>query len=162
MSSPKKSSADEFYNLIVELLSKLRFISQYSKTKKINTRNMAMSDDCFLTNCRRWWDGEKRESALQFFDDTVKEALMLIEYCLQKEEVSERDSSKKIHKKIADIIFEALKDVKNSYSELCKNDTYKSDTMFISRVEASQKILDVKMETLGSQLHSLREGIKAY
>lgn len=115
---------------IIELSSKLRFISKIGPNEKVDVSGNYISPDNYRTKFIRtiFHRSEDRWKTLTFIDHTFDDAVAVL-----------NSDHKYRH-----IILENLKNIKPGLLNL--KDTYSTDTFFESRIETLIDILDKKLE----------------
>ena len=121
---------------VFEILARLRFIGKTQKGQRINVSTMNHEDESMYTSTYRTLitRDESREKSLRFFKETVEEALRIV----QRRLISERDYDHRI----AHTILYNIREAKKGIQEMIRGETYRQDTMFVSKVEAYLVLLD--------------------
>ena len=128
---------------VKEVVSRLIFISKFKKDYKVNVDKMCLEKNSQITNLnRRYITHGSRNKTLAFIESTMGDALEIVSQCKNKDE---------FHAKIAEMVIHSLEESKKGMSELCQNESYKTDAMFVSRVETCIQLLNVKIENIKSQ-----------
>lgn len=132
--------ADHSHNVsdrdVQDVLSKLRFISKIRKGEKINISTLSLVEDTWINNFYRTLSFEdSRSKTLEFIKDVSDRALGYVaDFILNGD---------KFKRSVGLMILEDIKNMNNGISGLAA--TYGSDRMFVSKVEAFQTLLNVKV-----------------
>ena len=139
---------------VQSVLSKLRFLSKIDKHEKLDVSSLSLVADTWWTSFYRtiktvaasqgiyWMNNESRKISLTFIETTTEEALELAKELLSREQTL----SKSLNHNLGLMIIAALDELDLGIENLKK--TYDSDKMFVSQIEAFQKILKVQISDL--------------
>lgn len=157
MSSPSLSGIDvnsiqtiglaQVEKNIHTLLARLRFISQVRPGELIDVNNHKFVQLGWITSITRtikYYIGkeESREITLIFIQETMNEAINVIEKLFMSSNLQDRN--------IGISTLQELKNAKSSFATL--EETYQDDRHFISRLQTFNIILDAKISTIETMI----------
>ena len=121
---------------VYEILARLRFIAKTTRGQRINVSTMTHEDESIYTSTYRtiFTRDESRDKSLRFFKETVEEGVRIV----QRRLASARDYDHRI----ANTMLWNIREAKKGIQEMTKGETYRQDTMFVSKVEAYLSLLD--------------------
>ncbi len=127
---------------IEEIITKLKFISKIKPNEKINVRSLFVRDNnnTYQRVLRTFaLVGESKDETLTFIKSVINEAVDLIYvYKADSEDVFKQD--------IAILLVSNLESSKTGMKSLME--TYASDTLFVSKIEAVISTLDARIHSL--------------
>jgi hypothetical protein len=125
---------------VKDIVSRLAFISKIDKDHKVDVSKMTLKENNMAARLNRhFFSNESREKTLNFIETTTGEALEIVARCINKDP---------FHDNIVDVVMKALEESKKGMRELCANESYRDDHMFVANIETYISLLDVKMEYL--------------
>lgn len=122
---------------VQDIVSKLKFISKIKPEEKMDVATLALNENTIITSIHRTLlsRGESRATTLEFIRATIGEAFDISSRYMKRDEYFFRGIGK--------MVLESLKEINIGLENL--KETYKTDRMFISRIETLQRTLDAKL-----------------
>lgn len=139
---------------VQELLSRQKFISKMKDNLILTVGGPTLSPNTWFNKFCRYLNNmvqnptEGRDQSLTFIQTVCDDSLECILHFLQSKDHFERDVGK--------LILDGLKEVRPGI--LSQATTYKSDTMFVSKVETFVKLLDAKIIEIENRFFPKIEG----
>jgi hypothetical protein len=130
---------------VQDIVSKLRFISKLKPGEKLNVATLTITGGRWFDLHRFRNESESRDKTLEFIKKVVDDALEITSRCFI-------NRSKFAHY-IGRMILESLQESKEGIHSLEK--TYEADRMFVSRIEAFERIMNAKIDGINEQYSSL-------
>jgi|WetSurMetagenome_2_1015567.scaffolds.fasta_scaffold291289_1 hypothetical protein len=130
---------------VQDIVSKLRFISKLKPCEKLNVATLTITGGRWFDLHRFRNESESRDKTLEFIKKVVDDALEITSRCFI-------NRSKFAHY-IGRMILESLQESKDGIHSLEK--TYEVDRMFVSRIEAFERIMNAKIDGINEQYSSL-------
>lgn len=123
-----------------DILGKLKFISKIQEGEKIDLASLSLMENCTTTRLYRTFIGrnESRQKALEFFQQTIKDAFNLASRHLQT-----RGS---FHRRLGEMLIQGLEECKTGIVH--HSLTYSDDKLFIADSEALLDLLKAELDEL--------------
>lgn len=134
---------------VYDTISKLRFLTKIEESEKVNILSHSVVSDTFFNNIIRSLNSffvfnDSREVTLNFIKHTTDDAIKITERCFE-----ERGT---LHRRIGIIVLDSLKEIKSGSGIKSLMKTYKSDNMFIAKLETFLEILKAKITDIESRI----------
>jgi len=134
---------------VQNIVSKLKFLAKYPKNMKLDVATLTLQEDNLITSLYRTLiaRSESRNQTLSFFAEIIGEGFDLASNYLKRDDCFCKD--------VGEMIITAIQESKAGLLNLAEK--YKTDRMFVSKVETLMSTLDTKIKDLQRQVREFEE-----